>query len=106
MWSSSGHVETFKSGGTLVMVSATFGGRSWSYTGCGGLFYDYNNKIELTGQGLCVGTGWTVQGVRECLRDRGPRSGLAGPWQKEGPSSFPNSRGQLFFPPDFGAKPK
>lgn len=49
----------------LCSVSATFGGRSWSCRGCGGLFYEYNNKMELTGQGLCGGTGWTIQGVSE-----------------------------------------
>ena len=79
------------------MVLATCGGRGWNCTGCGGLFYEYN-KIELTGQGLCVGTGWTVQGVRECLRDRGPCGGLEGPRQeKEGLIGFPKARGQLFF---------
>lgn len=52
------------SGGTLVTVSVPFGGGGWSCRGCGGLFYEYN-KMELTGQGLCMGTGWTIQGVSE-----------------------------------------
>jgi len=56
-----------------------------------------NIIIELTtGQGLCVGTGWTVQGVRECLRDRGPHSGLVGPWQdEEGHIGFPKAKIRL-----------
>lgn len=58
VWSSFGYKAD--SGGTLLSVPATFGcGRShrgW------GLFYEHN-KMELNGQGLCMGTGWTIQGV-------------------------------------------
>lgn len=64
VWSSSGQIKT-NSGGTLLTVSATSGGGGWSCRGCGGLFYEYNNEMELTGQGLCGGTGWTIQGVSE-----------------------------------------
>lgn len=64
MWSSPRRIKT-NSGGTLLTVSATFEGGGWSCRGRGGLFYEYNNKMELTGQGLCGGTGWTIQGVSE-----------------------------------------
>lgn len=64
--------------------------------GVGGYFM--NNKIELTGQGLCVGTGWTVQGVRECLSNRGPHSSLVGPGRRRRAKlSSPKPGGSCFF---------
>lgn len=56
--SASGHVKT-NSGGTLLTVLATLG------VGAGAAeeMWGYDCKMELTGQGPYVGTGWTIQGV-------------------------------------------